>query len=360
MKETNPPDRLGQTLISDLHEADMRQSVREELRDVYEYYLDQETRDELQQMGRMSRWLHLTGWLVKASILRLSRPRRVLFVLSLGMFLGGLLSSLVWVVPGSLIVTFILLLELKDKLLAQDRLLTGRAVQLALMPRENPAIAGWETWLYTRPAREVGGDLVDYLHVENHLQLALGDVSGKGIGAALLMAQAQSTLRAIAPRTDSLSVLVSELNSILRRDGLPGHFMSLVYLELTASSGKVKLINAGHMPPFVVGRHRLEELPKGGAALGLMEVLSLDEQTVDVRPGDVIVIYSDGLTEARNVERSFFERERLLGVLASLEGLSARSAGQRLLHAVEDFTEGAEQSDDLSLIVLKRLAPELP
>ena len=78
-----------------------------------------------------------------------------------------------------------------------------------------------------------------------------------------------------------------------------------------------------------------------------------------MRPGDIIVIYSDGLTEARNVERSFFERDRLLGVLTSLEGLSAQSAGERLLYAVEDFTEGAEQSDDLSLIVLKRLAPGL-
>ena len=350
------PQKLGQTVLEDLHQADFRRTMRQDLEEIYQYYLDQGARDELAEMDQVSRWLHLTGWLVKSSILRLTPVRRLLLIGSVLLFLWGIMGSFPGLILGFLVVTLILLLELKDKLLAQDELMTGRAVQFALMPRENPSLPGWETWLFTRPANEVGGDLVDYLTVdENRLGLALGDVAGKGLGAALFMAKLQSTLRAIVSHFQSLADLGAEVNTIFRRDGLPGRFISLIYLELEPETARVRFVNAGHMPPLVVHADAVEELPKGAPALGLMAEAPYTEQYADLQPGDLMLLYSDGLTEARDEEGEFFGHQRLLDLLASLRGLSAEAAGQRLLDALHNFAQDARPSDDLSMIVLRRL-----
>lgn len=349
-------DRLHETILADLHEIDFRKSLRQDLQGVYEYYLDPDDRDELAKMGRLSRWLHMTGWLLKAIMLRLSPLRRLLFLVSVILFLMGLAGDTFWLGVGFLLTMLLLLLELKDKALAQEELHTGRLVQFALMPRVDPTLPGWQTWLFTRPAREVGGDLVDYLEIqEDRLSLSLGDVSGKGLGAALHMAHLQSTLRALAPRAQSLAELGSELNTIIRRDGTPGRFMSLVYMELVPNDGAITLINTGHMPPIVVQQGGLAELRKGAAALGLLPDLSVSEQTVSLQPGELMVVYSDGLTEARSETGEFFGRQRLLEILTTLREISAEDAGRRLLDAYEEFVGEAEPSDDLSLVVVRRM-----
>ena len=362
------PQKLGQTVLEDLNQADFRRTMRNDLQEIYQFYLDQGARDELAEMDQVRRWLHLIGWLIKSSVLRLTPVRRLMFIASIVLFLSGILGSPLAFILGFLAVMLILLLELKDKLMAQDELMTGRAVQFALMPRENPSLPGWETWLFTRPANEVGGDLVDYLMVtENRLGLALGDVAGKGLGAALVMAKLQSTLRAIAPHYESLADLGTEVNTIFRRDGLPDRFISLVYLELEPEAAKVRLLNAGHMPPLVVHAEAIEELPKGAPALGLMKNAPYAEQYAELQPGDLMLLYSDGLTEARDEQEAFFGHQRLLDLLPSFRGLSAEAVGRRLLDEVEGFAGDAPPSDDLSMIVVRRLpiqarlpAPSVP
>ena len=355
---SNPeaPAKLGQKVLEDLNQADFRRTMRQDFEEIYQFYLDQGARDELAEMDQVSRWLHMIGWLIKSSVLRLTPVRRLLFIGSVFLFLWAIMGSFPGLILGFVAVMLILVLELKDKLLAQDELMTGRAVQFALMPRVNPSLPGWETWLFTRPANEVGGDLVDFMQVsENRLGLALGDVAGKGLGAALFMAKLQSTLRAIAPHFDSLADLGAEVNTIFRRDGLPDRFISLVYLELEPEATRVRLVNAGHMPPLVVHADAVEELPKGAPALGLMKNAPYTEQYADLQPGDLMLLYSDGLTEARDEQDAFFGHQRLLDLLPSLRGLSAEAVGQRLLEEVERFAGDARPSDDLSMIVVRRL-----
>lgn len=350
------PQKLGRTVLEDLNEMDFRRTMSEDLQEIYQFYLDADTRNRLDEMDQVSRWLHLTGWLLKNSLLKLTPVRRLLLLGGMVLFLWGLVDSLPGLIMGFLLVVFTLILELKDKLLAQDELMTGRAVQFALMPRQHPTLPGWETWLFTRPANEVGGDLVDYLMIgEDRLGLALGDVAGKGLGAALYMAKLQSTLRAIAPNFDTFSDLGAAVNGIFIRDGLPDRFISLVYLELEPEAGQVRVLNAGHLPPWIVYADTLKEMPKGAPALGLMREAAFTEQRVALAPGDLLVVYSDGLTEARDEQKAFFGDQRLKALLPSLRGLSAEAAGLRLLDAVERFAGDARPSDDLSLIVLKRL-----
>jgi len=244
---------------------------------------------------------------------------------------------------GFALLLFILMLELKDKLLAQSELEEGRAVQRALMPKTNPSVPGWDLWLMTKPANEVGGDLVDYLELgKNRFGVALGDVAGKGLKAALLMVKLQATLRALAADFSSLAELGRKLNTILRRDSLPDSFISLVYLELGPESDKVRLLNAGHLPP-------------GSAALGVLAGAVFVEQEIALQPGETLFVYSDGLTEARNEAGEFYGEERLTNLLPTLTGLSATDAGVRLMLEVERFIGEAKAHDDFSLVVLKRV-----
>ncbi len=350
------PTKLGKTVLEDLHRGDFQQSLNRDLEDVYHLFLDEKTRDELDEMGEARRWLSLVYWLIKSSILRLPPSRRLLLLAGLILFVLGLWGNFAAFTLGFVLLLLILILELKDKLLAQDELRTGRAVQLALLPTRNPTLPGWETWLFTRPANDVGGDLVDYLMVRDHrLGIALGDVAGKGLGAALVMAKLQATLRAVAPGHDALSDLGTEINRILYRDSLPSRFVSLAYVELEAEAGLVRLLNAGHLPPLIVRGNRVEVLPKGSPAFGLMPDPPYREHGLTLAPGDLMILYSDGLTEARDEEGLFFTEERLLALAKTLGGCSASEAGRRLLQAVERFAGEARQHDDLSFVVLRRL-----
>jgi sigma-B regulation protein RsbU (phosphoserine phosphatase) len=229
-------------------------------------------------------------------------------------------------------------------------------VQLALMPAEKPNVPGWDVWLYTRPANDVGGDLVDHLKIEERRHfVALGDVSGKALPAALLSVKLQATLRALAPTFTDLGDLGAAVNRILQRDGLPSRFASLVYLLISEDAGRVGVLNAGHMPPLLMRNGVVETLPRGGVVLGLIEDTTYVEQTVDLNAGDSLVVYSDGVSEAMNESEDFFDDDRLIAAVRQTAGLAAEATGRRVLDAVSAFVGEAAPSDDMSLIVVKRV-----
>jgi serine phosphatase RsbU (regulator of sigma subunit) len=256
---------------------------------------------------------------------------------------------------GVALILLVLALELKDKLLAREELEAGRVVQMALMPQATPLLPGWELWLYTRPANDVGGDLVDYLRIDGERAcVVLGDVAGKGLPAALLMAKLQATLRALAPEFASLAEIGSRVNTILVRDGLPNRFATLVYLELRPGSGSVRVLNAGHMPPLVVRGRDITEMPRGGLALGLLPEATFEEQCVNLVDRDTLLVYSDGATEAMNPAGDFFGDERLRVLLPTISQLPVTDFGSKLVAAVHDFVGTARPHDDISLVVVRR------
>jgi phosphoserine phosphatase RsbU/P len=340
--------------------------MHRDFRDLYAYYLDESQQARLASMGRIKRYLFLCAWFLRGLILKLPPARRLLLLLAFFlMFQGDLVYSderfvidLKMSFFAFFLMLVILMLELKDKLLAKDELAVGRAVQIALMPTGNPALAGWDLWLYTQPANDVGGDLVDYLSLPGgRLGISLGDVSGKGLGAALLMAKLQSTLRAYATERYPLNELGQRVNTVFFRDGLPGKFATLVYLELEPGLGSVRLLNAGHMPPLLLAATSLEKTPPGALPLGIFPDAVFREVAVEVPPKTTLVLYSDGLTEAFNAKEEFFGEERLLALLPKLAGVSAEAAGKRIIREVEEFLGGERPGDDLSLAILRRLGP---
>ena len=325
---------------------------------IVEFYLDEEQKEKVRRMSRFNRWIYTSWWVFKGMIDKLSHARRVMVIIGTVLLFFEIRflhfrSNFNFL--GYLLLILVLMLELKDKLLAKDELREGRAVQLALLPESSPAVPGWDLWLCSRPANDVGGDLLDFISIEeNCWGITLGDVSGKGLPAALLMAQLQSTLRAVLPFSTGNSDLLAKINDIFNRYGLKKSFISLVFLSLRSDSAQISLVNAGHPAPLLLRRTGIEDLERGGPAIGLNSELQIPEQQVELAAGESLLVYSDGLTEARNDEGRFFGIERLRSLLENTGGLPAAELGRKLLQAVEEFIQAAPPHDDLSLLIARR------
>jgi serine phosphatase RsbU (regulator of sigma subunit) len=352
-------------VAADVRQRGARRAIGHTLSSLEAFYLTDDDRRRLAGMPAFRRGLRRTWWLIRSLLLKLTPGRRIMLAIAIwALILGGQHVSFrggdvdftirLPVVSGLLLFT-LLMLELKDKLIARDELEAGRKVQLALMPDEQPAIPGWDVWLYTEPANDVGGDLVDHLQLdETRHVVALGDVAGKALPAALLSVKLQATLRALAPHFASLSDLGSAVNRLLYRDGLPTRFASLVYLVLPANDGQVRLLNAGHMPPLLVKDGSVVAMPRGSMVLGIMPDAVYTEQQIDVEVGGALVIYSDGVTEAMNEAGDFFGDERLYALVRRGSGMDAQHLAALILDAVQTFVGDAVPSDDVSLLVLRR------
>jgi len=226
-KQKNPG--LISTLKDDFSQGDLFTKLKREAEDIEDFYLSDEERAQLKKKGKLWRWFVLAWWVLKNSFFKLSPIRRLVLVFGLVLILvrvsvqtdgGGVFVQ--YNLLGAICILLVLVLELKDKLLAHDELESGRAVQRAMSPEPSPSVPGWSVWLFTRSANEVGGDLVDFLRMAGErFGIAIGDVAGKGLGAALFMVRIQATLRTLAPDYQSLGDLASKLNGILIRDCMP-------------------------------------------------------------------------------------------------------------------------------------------
>ena len=353
---------FGQTLREDFQRGGLHKDLWQDISEVMEFFLTEERRRQFEHMNPVKKVFVLPFWLFRALIFKLTPARRILLIIGSVLLVVSPANSSGeaqnWHLLGGLTLVFILLLELKDKLLARDELEAGRVVQAALMPDATPDFPGWDIWIHTQPANDVGGDLVDYLATgDGRMCLSLGDVAGKGLGAALFMAKLQATIRALIPSPLSLSEFGAKLNGIFCRDGLPNRFSSLLHICIKERSGVVQLLNAGHMPPLVSDGSDIRELSRGGPALGIMADAQYSEQSVELKMGEVLFVFSDGLTEAQNDRGDFFGENRLKKLLPRLVEFSAEEIGGHILRSVERFTGVRRPSDDLSLLILRRLPP---
>jgi sigma-B regulation protein RsbU (phosphoserine phosphatase) len=348
--------RFTRSVFDNFTGSELPTELRRDLKESYEFYLDDEDRLNLAGMGKVKRSLFSVWYLTKNLFMKLTPVRRIIVFIGLVVAFGGMPDETDEVLFGFLLLLFVLGLELKDKLTAHDELEAGRAVQLAIMPESIPELDGWELWMHSTPANEVGGDLIDHLTLsDSELALTLGDVAGKGLPAALMAAKIQATLRAIAPDYSDLTARADRLNSILIRDGLPNKFASLIHLCVESKSSTVSLVNAGHHPPILISVDGAKEIGKGGPAVGLTRKATYSTEQVSMAPNDLLLLYTDGVTEARNEIGRFYSDERLMDLIVHTHGMTAASMGHRILRSVEDFVHKARQSDDISLIVLRRL-----
>jgi hypothetical protein len=358
--------RIGRTIRSDFRQTKIKEEFKTEYKDLKQYFLSEERRKKLSGMNIFKKIFVLPWWLVKSLYFRLTPFRRLLFFVGLiGLITSGNINSgpdgttislnISALFTGTIFL-FILALELKDKLLAKTELEEGRAIQQSLMPERSPKVSGWDIWLYTRSANEVGGDLLDFIQIsENRFGIAVGDVAGKGLSAALLMAKLQSSIRALVYDSPELASLGKKLNKIFHRDSLPKIFASLVYVDINNHVNKINLINAGHYPPIIIQKNKIEQMVKDAPALGLMKDADFTEQQVSLNQNDFMIIYSDGLSEAQNESSEFYGEERLIELLKYSNHKTSQQLGEMILNDVDSFTGKTPAHDDLTLAILKKL-----
>src|SRR5215204_2629233 len=240
----------------------------------------------------------------------------------------------------------------------EQELEVAQRIQHALLPKDVPALVGWEISPYYQPAREVGGDFYDFVPLaDGKVSLVIGDVSGKGVPAAVLMSSTQSVLRTLAQRGGSSpSRVLSEANEVLCTYIPPNMFVTCFYAILDPKSGTLIYANAGHDLPYL---HRTsgeaEELRARGMPLGLMPEMGYEEKETILEVGEAALFYSDGLVEAHDPKGEMFGFPRLRTLIA--ERGEERSLGDFLLEELHSFVgEGWEQEDDITLLTLERSA----
>lgn len=245
---------------------------------------------------------------------------------------------------------------LVEKERMQRELELARQVQQSILPRVFPQVPGYSFAAQSHPAREVGGDYYDCFALpRGRVGLVVADVSDKGMPAALYMALARSLLRAEARRNPSPRRVLMTTHSLLLEMGEPSMFLTAFYGVLDPSSRVLTYARAGHDCPLLFSRSRqvCQELTGAGMLLGLIEHISLDEVTVPVAPGDVLVLYTDGITEANSPEGEFFGLDRLREAVSSASSASADEICRLIFERVGRFQQAAPQHDDMAVLVAR-------
>ena len=322
-----------------------------------------------------------------AFTLRLSAPRRALYIGSLLIALTGIIRLFrgfdsvdvpfglpffqisvwtpVWaegtiaLIVSLFLVHVIVLLEVADRLSLKGELEVAREIQLAMLPGGTYRAGDIQICGMTRPANTVGGDFYDVLPLrDGRVIVALGDVAGKGSPAALLMALLLAVLRTLVDEELDAPALVARLNVQICRHSPASRFITLFYAVYSPTTGTLTYVNAGQNPPLIRRRNgRYERLGGTGVALGMFEQSVFGAVDTTLEPGETLVLYSDGITEAENPDGQPFEETGLELVIERHANEEPAEIGTRVLKAVEAHARASRFVDDLTILLLKRIAP---
>ena len=247
-----------------------------------------------------------------------------------------------------------LLEESLEKRRMEEDMRMAAEIQNGLLPREAPTVPGWDLAGCNRPCRTVGGDYYDFVLEDGRLLIALGDVSGKGTGAALLMTVLRAAVRAHWA-LPALADAVARINRTVCQNVPSSKYVTFFLAALEPETGRLAFVNAGHNPPLLVRADgSLQKLEDGGLVLGLFENIVYADGAVRMEPGDTLLIYSDGVTETWDPQGEEFGEEKLAELVTRCRSLGAAALQEAVLREIERFEEGARATDDRTLVVLKR------
>ena len=282
----------------------------------------------------------------------------LLFPLHVYLPLPQWVRGTMWLVLGFLIVNLLILMEVADRLSLKGDLEIARDIQLAMLPEGLHRAGDAVMCGVTQPANTVGGDFYDILErPDGRIVIALGDVSGKGSPAALLMALLLAMLRTLVDEGLETSRLVARLNVQVERHSPSSRFITFFYGLYDPDSGRLQFVNAGHLPPILRRRDgRVERVGSAGHgfALGMFNKATYETHEITLTPGDLLVLYSDGITEAEDARGRAFEESGIEAVLANISTDAPDVIGRALLAAAQKHAGDRRLADDLTALVLKR------
>jgi serine phosphatase RsbU (regulator of sigma subunit) len=255
-----------------------------------------------------------------------------------------------------------LIREVAEQERLKQELEVARRIQASFLPEHFPDVSGWDLSVMWRSAREVGGDFYDSFALpgvrvgEERGGVIIADVADKGVPAALFMALSRTLLRTMAIDGRTPGAAIARANNLIWADTRASLFVTAFYVTLQSASGQIRYVNAGHMPPLLIraGDGKVQQLRTDGMALGVLPDIAFKEGKAKLGPGDLLVMYTDGVTEASNAEQQMFGLERLLEVATEYRLRPADELAQRIDQAVSAFVGSAPQFDDITLLVAKR------
>ncbi len=246
-------------------------------------------------------------------------------------------------------------LDQLEKQRMERELQLGREIQSRLLPKPPSDVTGLELAAASVSCYEVGGDYYDFLELpDESLGLVIADVSGKGVGAALIMSSVQAALRVAAPIEPDLAMLVTRLNALLYRATSGRKYVTFFYGRYDPATGVLRYVNAGHNPPFVIGPAGARKLDSTGRPIGLLPDSRFEEGTRTIAPGETLLLYTDGLNEACDPGDEEFGMERLEALASEVARGDVAAAPAAMFAAIAAFERGAPVTDDKTLVVVRR------
>ena len=384
---TAPVREFFESYTRDLTSRDFKRLFTLETPEAYRFFAQRI--DETELSGRP--W-HVRAWrrgraFFMAFTARLSPARRAVYGIGLVMALVGLLQEFqglaivrvpiipfgprlpvpglawsdgtLWLLGGFLVMNLLVMLEVADRLTLKRDLEIARDIQRAMLPQEMVTGGGLEAYGFTRPANTVGGDFYDVLQMpDGRLVIALGDVSGKGSPAALLMALTLAILRTLVDEGLAPAELARRLNVQVARHAPGSRFVTMFLAVFDPIGGALQYVNAGQNPPVLRRVHgAVERLTIGGVALGMFELSTYVTGETLLGPGDVLVLFSDGITEAENKQGVFFDEAGLGDVIERHWWEDAATLGKAIVSSVEAHATDTRLNDDLTVLAIRRPMP---
>jgi sigma-B regulation protein RsbU (phosphoserine phosphatase) len=246
--------------------------------------------------------------------------------------------------------------EYMEKQKMEEQLNLARDIQRHLWPRHLPNLPGYSIIGQSKPALEVGGDYYDFIPLDDgKFAFVIGDVSGKGVGAGLIMATLRATLRTQFAQHSDIDRAIQLVNKAVTNDTRPTEFVTMFLAILDPVTHVLSYVNAGHNPPYIVDEDgTLTELNAGGPVVGILHPMIFESRKVEMKPGSVLLLYTDGVTEAENEAGEMFEEPNLQAYLKANITQTIDGIHKSLMNAIEEFQGNAPQSDDITIIFLKR------
>ena len=294
-------------------------------------------------------------------LMQMSPARRLFYILSFCVFvLGIIVTNKLWILSAFIVLNFLLALELADKLTTRDELEIAREIQISLQPEEIPETNWLSIGFYSKPAKIVGGDFFDFVkRNENQMFSIVGDVAGKGIPAALYAAHLQSMFESISEQSDSPSDILSNLNLLISKRLREGDFITAVIAFFESTDQSITIARAGHNWPlfYSASTKTIQPLKTSGVCLGIDMNMGFssgpEEKKLPVKKGDVLLLYSDGITEAMNERQHLFDQSRLEAALLESVHLPAQEIIQQIDNRLTDFIQSEEPHDDVTIVAIK-------
>jgi serine phosphatase RsbU (regulator of sigma subunit) len=368
------------TYTRDLKAQDLQRLFTRDAREAYEFFARQIDEKELQGLPWHRRAVVHLRLFFTAFTMKLSPARRIVYAASLlfaaiGFFnllrLGmnqvqlanvkdvsstfSMPDGLLSVVLAFALVNLLVLLEVADRLSLKNDLEIAREIQKAMLPPGRFRAPGADVAGFSRPANTVGGDFYEILPLgDGRLVMAVGDVAGKGSPAALLMALLLAMMRTLNDERLEPAELIARLNVQVCRQAPGSRFITLFYAVFDMNTGSLTFVNAGHTPALLLrNRGEIERLHEGGVALGLFDQSTYTAGRALMQPGDLLAVYSDGITEAENPAGRPFDERGLEDVLTAERRNNIAAIGSAVAKAVEVYTADTRLADDLTLLLLR-------